>query len=126
VKVRDLPPGPLQSVDPQTSVAEVARLMRLKDADSVAVMSGDRLVGIVTERDLVRAIADGVNPKQVAAEVIMSADPATVGADEDVSVVAVKMMALGIRHLPVVDEDGSPIGLVSAGDLIAVLERGKG
>jgi len=126
VKVRDLPPGSLQSVDPQTSLAEVARLMRLKDADSVAVMSGDRLVGIVTERDLVRAIADGVNPKQVAAEVIMSADPATVGADEDVSVVAVKMMALGIRHLPVVDEDGSPIGLLSAGDLIAILERGKG
>jgi len=126
VKVRDLPPGSLQSVDPQTSLAEVARLMRLKDADSVAVMSGDRLVGIVTERDLVRAIADGVNPKQVAAEVIMSADPATVGADEDVSVVAVKMMALGIRHLPVVEEDGSPIGLLSAGDLIAILERGKG
>ena len=126
MKVRDLPPGSLQSVDPQTSLAEVARLMRLKDADSVAVMSGDRLVGIVTERDLVRAIADGVNPKQVAAEVIMSADPATVGADEDVSVVAVKMMALGIRHLPVVDEDGSPIGLLSAGDLIAILERGKG
>ena len=126
MKVRDLPPGSLQSVDPQTSLAEVARLMRLKDADSVAVMSGDRLVGIVTERDMVRAIADGVNPKQVAAEVIMSADPATVGADEDVSVVAVKMMALGIRHLPVVDEDGSPIGLLSAGDLIAILERGKG
>ncbi len=126
MKVRDLPPGSLQSVDPQTSLAEVARLMRLKDADSVAVMSGDRLVGIVTERDLVRAIADGVNPKQVAAEVIMSADPATVGADEDVSVVAVKMMALGIRHLPVVEEDGSPIGLLSAGDLIAILERGKG
>lgn len=126
MKVRDLPPGRLHSVDPQASLSEVAKLMRLQDIDSVAVMSDDRLVGIVTERDLVRAIADGVNPKQVAAEVIMSADPATVGAEEDVSVVAVKMMALGIRHLPVLDEDGSPIGLVSAGDLIAVLERGKG
>src|ERR1700674_4214890 len=110
VKVRDLPPGPLLSVGPETTIAEVARQMRKDDSDSVAVMSEGRLVGIVTERDLVRAIADGVNPQQTGAEVIMTADPATVTADEDVDVVAVKMMALGIRHLPVVDEKGSPIG----------------
>ena len=126
MKVRDLPPGRLHSVDPRTSLADVAKLMRLQNADSVAVMSEGRLVGIVTERDLVRAIADGVNPLHTGADVVMSADPATVSADEDVDVVAVKMMALGIRHLPVLDEDGSPIGLVSAGDLIAVLERGRG
>ena len=126
MKVRDLPPGRLHSVEPQTSLADVAKLMRLKDADSVAVMSSSGLVGIVTERDLVRAIADGVNPQQTHAQVIISADPATVSADQDASVVAVKMMALGIRHLPVLDEKGEPIGLVSAGDLIAILERGKG
>lgn len=126
MKVRDLPPGRLHSVDPRTSLADVAKLMRLQNADSVAVMSEGRLVGIVTERDLVRAIADGVNPLHAGADVVMSADPATVSADEDVDVVAVKMMALGIRHLPVLDEEGSPIGLVSAGDLIAVLERGRG
>ena len=99
--------------------------MRLDDCDSVAVMAEKRLLGIVTERDLVRAIADGVNPQQARADVFMSADPATVTADEDVSVVAVKMMALGIRHLPVVDDKGSPIGLLSARDLVAVLDRGK-
>ena len=126
MKVKDLPPGHLHSVDPRTSLADVARMMRRQDADSVAVMSEGKLVGIVTERDLVRAIADGVNPQHTAAEIIMSADPATVSADEDVDVVAVKMVALGIRHLPVVDENGTPIGLVSAGDLIAVLERGRG
>ncbi len=126
MKVRDLPPGRLHSVDPRTSLADVAKLMRLQNADSVAVMSQGRLVGIVTERDLVRAIADGVNPLRAGADVVMSADPATVSADEDVDVVAVKMMALGIRHLPVLDEKGSPMGLVSAGDLIAVLERGRG
>lgn len=126
MKVRDLPPGRLHSVDPRTSLADVAKLMRRQDADSVAVMSEGRLVGIVTERDLVRAIADGVNPLQTGADVIMSADPATVSDDEDVNVVAVKMMALGIRHLPVLDKEGSPIGLVSASDMIAVLERGRG
>ncbi len=126
MKVRDVPPGRLLSVDPQTSVAEVAKRMRVGDADSAAVMSAGRLLGIITERDLVRAIADGIDPQQTRADVIMSADPATVTADDDVAMVAVKMMNLGIRHLPVLDSEGSPIGLISARDLVAVLERGKG
>lgn len=125
MKVRDVPPGRLLSVDPDTSLAEVAKRMRAGDADSVAIMLGGRLVGIVTERDLVRAIADAVNPQQTKASVIMSADPATVTADEDVDMVAVKMMRLGVRHLPVVDSKGAPVGLISARDLVAVLERGK-
>jgi CBS domain-containing protein len=126
MKVRDLPPGRLVAVDPETKLAELAKRMRLEETDSLAVMSQGRLVGIVTERDLVRAIADGVDPKQGRAELIMSADPATVSGDEDVSVVAVKMVALGVRHLPVVDAEGSPIGVVSASELIGILERGKG
>jgi len=97
MKVRDVPPGRLLSVEPQTSLAQVAKKMRADDADSVAVMSGGRLLGIITERDLVRAIADGIDPQQIKAEVVMSADPATVSDDEDVAVVAVKMMTLGIR-----------------------------
>ena len=125
MKVRDLPPGRLLSVDPQTRLAEVARQMRGHDADSVAVMSDGALVGIITERDLVRAIADGVNPSQTAAGVIMTADPATVTADEDVSVVALKMISLGVRHLPVVDGQGNPLGLVSARNLVAVLDRAQ-
>lgn len=126
VKVRELPPGRLLSVDPQTSVAEVARQMKADDSDSVAVMSEGRLVGIITERDLVRAIADGIDPRQVRADVVMTADPATVEADEEVAVVAVKMMRLGVRHLPVVNKAGKPVGLVSARNLVAVLDRGAG
>jgi CBS domain-containing protein len=56
----------------------------------------------------------------------MTADPATVGADEDVTVVAVKMMRLGVRHLPVVDKAGKPVGLVSARNLVAILDRSAG
>ena len=123
VKVRDLPPGPLLSVEPETKLADVARLMRTDDSDSVAGMSEGRLVGIITERDLVRAIADGVDPRQARADLVMTADPATVDADEDVAVVAVKMMKLGVRHLPVVNKAGKPVGLVSARNLVAILDR---
>jgi len=122
LKVREVPPRRLLSVEPQTTLAEVAKRMRQEDADSAAVMSGSRLLGIITERDLVRAIADGLNPQQAKADVIMSADPATVTADEEVAVVAVKMMTLGIRHLPVVDQQGNAVGLISARDLVAMLE----
>jgi len=125
LKVKDLPPGPLLSVSPVTKLADVAREMRLHDSDSVAVMDDARLVGIITERDLVRAIADGLNPMQASAAMVMTSDPATVSLDEDVNVVAVKMMRLGIRHLPVMDEQGEPAGLVSARDLIAVLDRAR-
>ena len=123
MKVRDLPPGRWLSVDPQTLIAEVARQMQQDDSDSVAVISDGRLVGIVTERDLVRAIAEGMDPQQAKAEVLMTADPATVDADEDVTVVAVKMMRMGVRHLPVVDKAGKPVGLVSARNLVAMLDR---
>jgi CBS domain-containing protein len=122
VKVSEVPPGRLHSVEPSATLADVARQMRSADADSVAVMAGGKLVGIVTEHDLVRAIADGVDPKQAHAEVVMTANPATVGQDEEVSMVAVKMMRLGIRHLPVLDRAGQPIGLLSARDLVAALE----
>ena len=126
MKVSQVPPGRLISVEPKTSLAQVAKKMRVDDGDAVAVMSEGRLIGIITERDLVKAIADGVDPQQTEADVVMTADPATVTADEEVAVVAVKMMRLGVRHLPVVDSEGSPVGLISARDLVAVLERGKG
>jgi CBS domain-containing protein len=123
VKIREVPPGRLVAVSPQSRLVEVAREMRLDDCDSVAVMDDGRLVGIITERDLVRAIADGVDPKQATASVVMTPNPATVTIDEDVSVVALKMMRLGIRHLPVVDAIGKPVGLLSARNLVAVLDR---
>jgi CBS domain-containing protein len=122
MRVRELPPQPLIVVEPETSIAEVARRMRHDDADSVVVMVKGRLLGIVTERNLVAAVADGIDPRQVSADVIMAADPATITADEDVAMVAVKMVALGVRHLTVVDERGQPVGLLSARSLVRVLD----
>lgn len=123
MRVRDLPTKPVLAVEAQTSLAEVATRMRLNDTDSVAVMAQDGLLGIITERDIVRAIADDVDPQRATANLFMSADPVTTDLDEDVSVAAIRMLELGIRHLPVVDHNGLPIGLLSAHDLLAVLDR---
>jgi CBS domain-containing protein len=125
VKVKDLPPGRLLSVAPDARLSEVARQMRVEDSDSIAVMSDGHLIGIITERDMVRAIADGVDPKQATAGVIMTADPLTAGGEEDVSVVALRMMRPGVRHLPVVDAGGNPTGLLSARNLVTVLDRSR-
>jgi CBS domain-containing protein len=125
LKVSELPPGRLYAVRPETHISDVAREMRQEDCDSLAVMADGNLVGIITERDLVRAIADGIDPKQATASVIMTPNPATVSTDEDVNVVAMKMMRLGIRHLPVVDLMGKPVGLLSARNLVAVLDRAR-
>lgn len=123
MQVKDLKLGRLISVEPTTPLSDIARRMRVDDADSVAVMSRGRLVGIVTERDLVRAMADAIDPQEATAQVVMSEDPATVGPEDDVSMVAVKMMRLGVRHFPVVGEDGKPVGLLSARDLVRGLDR---
>ncbi len=123
MRVKELQLGRLLAVEPQTPLSEIARRMRLEDADSVVVMNRGRLVGIVTERDMVSAIADGLDPRQAGAEVVMATDPATVDADEDISVVALKMIRLGVRHFPVMGEGGKPIGLVSARDLVRGLDR---
>ena len=123
MRVRDLPTKPVLAVEAQTTLSEVAMRMRLNDNDSVAVMAQDRLLGIITERDIVRAIADNVDPQQATANLFMSANLLTTDLDEEVSVAALRMLELGIRHLPVVDKNGLPIGLLSAHDLLAVLDR---
>jgi CBS domain-containing protein len=123
MRVRDLPSKPALAVDAQTTLSEVAARMRDEDRDSVAVMAQGRLLGIITERDMVRAIAAGVDPRQANASLFMSSELLTTTPDEDAGVAAGRMIELGIRHLPVVDDDGVPIGLVSAHDLLAVMDR---
>ena len=123
MRVRDLPTKPVIAVEAETSLTEVAMRMRLNDNDSVAVMAPDRLLGIITERDIVRAIADNVDLQRATANLFMSAKLLTTDLDEDVSAAALRMLELGIRHLPVIDKGGLPIGLISAHDLLAVLDR---
>ena len=105
------------AVRPDASLVEAARLMRAQDIGDVLVADGQRVVGVLTDRDLtVRAVAEGVDPQTVSARSVCTPDPLVVGPDDPVETAAALMRAHAVRRLPVV-EDGLPVGVVSLGDL---------
>jgi CBS domain-containing protein len=99
------------------SLTDVANRMRSSRISAVAVMESDRLVGIITERDLVRAVAEGLDPRRTAVSDCMTQSPHTIAADEVASIAAERMIELGVRHLPVMRGD-RVVGVVSAPDLL--------
>ncbi|HEX9716510.1 MAG TPA: CBS domain-containing protein, partial [Actinomycetota bacterium] len=83
---------------------------------SVVVMDGDRLAGIVTERDLVNLVAEGLDPRTTKVGDRMSTNLDTVEPRSDIAEAAEHMARLRIRHLPVVDK-GKLVGIISIRDL---------
>jgi CBS domain-containing protein len=102
---------------PDESLTDIATRMRSNGVSAVAIMEDERLVGIITERDLMRAVADGLNPRGTLASAYMTASPHTIAPSEDASEAAHTMVERGVRHLPVVEE-GRVVGFVSARDLL--------
>jgi CBS domain-containing protein len=115
--VRDIMTADPVTVEPQTSVAEVARLMRDEDLGVVLVTDGDDLRGVVTDRDLVvRCLSRGGDPEQTTVAGACSDELVTVGPDEDLGQAVELMREHSVRRIPVVDH-GRPVGIVSLGDL---------
>ncbi|MFF3346328.1 CBS domain-containing protein [Streptomyces sp. NPDC002779] len=115
--VRDIMTAAPATVEPQASVASVARLMRDEDLGAVLVVDDDRLRGLVTDRDLVvRSVCEGGDPEQTTVAGACSDDLVTVGPDEDLDIAVGLMREHAVRRIPVVD-DGRPVGIVSLGDL---------
>jgi CBS domain-containing protein len=110
------------AVAPGERLAKAARLMREEDVGCVLVLNDDRqAVGIVTDRDIVlRTLARGRDPAQVRVEEIMSRDPVTARTHEPVLITARRMAQEAVRRLPVVDEAGHVVGLISVDDLLTV------
>ncbi len=110
---------PLQSVSPDTPLSDAARLMASRGVGAVAVLDGDRLAGVLSERDIVfRAVARDLPPAETTAGAVMTADPVTVGADEAISDALAAKLGDAFRHLPVL-EDGRILGLLSYRDVPA-------
>jgi CBS domain-containing protein len=110
----------IQKVTPGDTVRATARMMREKKIAAVLVMEGERLVGIITERDMTtRVIAAGLNPDTALARDIMTANPDTLAPDDKASEAVRLMRERNYRHLPVV-EGTRVVGMVSVRDLYAV------
>ena len=106
------------TVEPQTSVADVARMMRDQNIGAVLVTEGERLRGLVSDRDLVvRAVAEGGDPNATTVADACSDDLVTVGPDDELRRVVHVMREHSVRRVPVVDEERHPVGIVSIGDL---------
>jgi CBS domain-containing protein len=109
----------LLTVLPGDTVAEVAKRMVAKDVGAVLVYEDDRLSGILTERDIMRAVADGLDDTTLVRD-RMTANPETLDADDTTEHAAVLMIHGGFRHLPVV-EQGDVVGVLSIRDLMRVV-----
>ncbi|HEX5557970.1 MAG TPA: CBS domain-containing protein [Gaiellales bacterium] len=109
--------GDVLTIEPSVSLAEAARAMRRRDVGAAVVYDGGSLVGIFTERDLLRAIADSSHPDEDRVEDYMTPDPITLPPDHLPSEAAQIMHDRKFRHIPVVDE-GRLIGIVSIRDLV--------
>ncbi len=109
----------LHTLSKSSTALEAANLMATNRISAILVTESDKLVGIVTERDLTaKVLAGKLNPESAALADIMTANPDVLD-PSDSPISALELMRLrGYRHLPVV-EDGSPVGIVSIRDLYA-------
>jgi CBS domain-containing protein len=109
--------SPLISVEPATTIRAAARVLEANHIGAVAVMDGTTLVGLLSERDVARAIARGANPDADLAETWMSRSPVTARPDDPILEVALQMLDEDIRHLPLVDAYGRAEGMISLRDI---------
>jgi CBS domain-containing protein len=115
--VREVMTPGVVAVRPDASLVEAAQLMRAQDIGDVVVADGQRIVGVLTDRDItVRAVAEGVDPLTVSAGSVCTPDPVMVAPEDPVEAAVALMRTHAVRRLPVV-ENGLPVGVVTLGDL---------
>jgi CBS domain-containing protein len=117
MRVSDAMTRDVRVASPGQTIRDVAKLMDEIDAGSVPVGENDRLIGMITDRDIaVRAVAAGKGPDTPVREV-MSSDVKYCYEDEDLDHVAKNMADIKVRRLPVVSREKRLVGIVSLGDL---------
>ena len=105
------------TVDAGEMLAVAASKMQLNAVGSLAVLREGGFAGIITERDLVRAVSDGVDGARTSVASYMTDDPIVASPEDGIREVVARMVVLGIRHLPLV-VDGEVVRMISIRDLL--------
>ncbi len=118
MKVAEIMSSDVQVITPEQPIQQAARLMVDADTGVLPVGDGERLIGMVTDRDIaVRAVAEGRGPDTPVSEV-MSGNPLFAWDDQDVEDVAIQMSDAQVRRMPVLSRDGERlVGIISIGDI---------
>jgi CBS domain-containing protein len=124
MKLGSLVGGSATVIGLEATVADAAEALVEDGVGSLGVVDGRRLVGIITERDVVRAVASGSDPEEVLVSDWMSDAPDTFSPDVEVSEAAAWLLEVGYRHMPVMD-GGELLGIVSIRDILWSLISGE-
>ena len=118
MQVREAMTRDVRIANPGQPIRDVARMMAEIDAGAMPVGENDRLVGMITDRDItVRAVAQGKGPDTPVRDVMSAEQVLYCFEDEDIDEVAKNMADVKVRRLPVVNRDKRLVGIISLGDL---------
>lgn len=126
MRVRDIMTIRPVTADVETPIRDIARRMADFRCGEIPITEGDRIVGVVTDRDIAcRAVALSKDPTLTTAREVMTKTPATVAPDESLNDAIRLMEDLQVRRLPVVDEEGTIVGIISMTDISLYAPRRK-
>ena len=112
----------LITAPPETSVADLGRIMQENAVGSVLIVEDDEPVGIVTDRDLALEVVTKRLDFDTQAADVMTRDPVTANEDTGVAELGEKMKRSSVRRIPIVDDEGKLTGIVTLDDLVVLLE----
>ena len=118
--VRGLDPHQPVCVQANTTLREAVEAMNRVKAGCVLVVGSERLVGILTERDILRHVVGKLGLEQPVSAV-MTKNPETVGMDHGIAYALHKMHVGGYRHVPIIDAGGRPVGIISVRDIVGFI-----
>jgi CBS domain-containing protein len=123
MKVEDIMTQAAVTDAPDDTLSEAAAKMRQQQTGSLLVMDGSSLAGIVTERDVLRVVGEGQDPKNVSLRDAMTTDVVTVRPNTEIRDAAEIMFQKWFRHLPVTTDSGDVVGVISLRDLLTLVAR---
>lgn len=123
-RVRDIMTLHPTCSSPDATIHDIARKMAESNCGEIPICEGDRLVGVVTDRDITcRAVSAGRHPDMTPAKEVMTSRPVVIAPEETIEIAAEMMEAFQVRRLPVVDQNAHLVGIVSMTDISQRLPR---